>query len=730
MGGGQSSQRPPPVVQQDPYPANKGIDGISEAGAYDCAGCKIIVSQGISTSTVKLTRQQGDTTAEECGRFAVDIQRVKNGEFAFQEFMNNLQAGKYLNRAQTKGSGGAEFCNRIKFDDEFAKKVNKVEDVEKSADQLKVFQIQKLATKSYSSDTKLTLIPSIPFKVTISDNYMQPRVVDVTSMSLYHPCPVRVENRQFDGVLSLNDPAIGNPEFVILLPLEGASVGGGPSADFFGKVIGYIPSILKPNPEGKYDAVDVPTGAGWELTKVMKTGLQNNENVVKSSFFKWKGTPGYVRTQLRADDSVIHYGWTPDTANPTPTYIIMKDSTSIGSLDLQTLRMLPVTPSSEAIHPIPEYFTYKPGIPEPPTASKPGNAATWNSWLNYKKKNCSKEKFTVGETKVPCDPFSPENMETVSKMDSDTIIKIVLSVIASISVFIGVYFALKYATTPVGDFFKKLGEKLARAMNGAGNQIERASRNIRPVEPAVSPADVELTPSQVAQATQQAPVIPSGVKGAIKDDTQKGETFGYVNTSFAKNRPSAPQFTPPQTPPPEPTPAQVEQIVKAEPVPEPTPAQITQAVREEPVTPVKRPIVRRSVSPRRLPIEPKKEMTQTDIDNLIKNMEADKKVDDDKKPKTAAVPSTKAASPRELLELQRKETRRLKFRDPKRLGGPLSTKTDAEMEQMANDFYRDYKEAPPGWRKEGEKLVKAKRRNIEVEPADGGRRSRRKRLHR
>ena len=706
MGGGSSSPRPPPVVQQDPYPPNKGIDGISEAGAYDCAGCKIGVSQGISTSTVKLTRQQGDTTAEECGRFANDIQRVKDGEFAFKEFMNNLQAGKYLNRSPSTGSSGAEFCNRIKFDDETAKNMKTIKDVEDNAKNLIVLQIQKLATKSYSSDTKLTLIPSIPFKVTISDDYMQPRVVDVTSMSLYHPCPVRVENRQFDGVLSLNDPAIGNPEFVILLPLEGASVGGGASADFFGKVIGYVPSILNPNPEGKYDAVDVPTGAGWELTKVMDTGIKNNENIVTSSFFKWKGTPGFVRAKLRDDASVIHYGWIPDTANPTPTYIIMKDSTAIGSLDLQTLHMLPVTPSAEAIHPIPSYFTYKAGIPKPPTASKPGNAATWNSWLNYQKKNCSKEKFTVGDTKVPCDPFSPANMETVSKMDNDTIIKIVLSVIASISVFIGVYFALKYATTPVGDFFKKLGEKLAKAMNGAGNQIERASRNARPtppVEPAVSPADVELTPSQVAQATQQAPVIPSGVKGAIKDDTQKGETFGYVNT-LAKNRPTAPQFTPPQTPPPEPTPtpAQVEQIVKAEPVPEPTPAQVEQIVKAEPVTPVKRPIVSRSVSPGRIPAEPK----------------------------TASVPSSKSASPRELLESQRKETRKSRFRDPKKLGGPLSTKTDAEMEQMAKDFYRDYSEAPPGWRKEGEKLVKAKRRNIEAEPADGGRRSRRKRVHR
>ena len=96
MGGGQSSQRPPPVIIEDPYPPQKGIDGISMAGAYDCAGCRIVVSKGMSTATVKLQRQYGDTTYEECGRFAADIQRVKNKQMAFPEFKRNLQGGKYL----------------------------------------------------------------------------------------------------------------------------------------------------------------------------------------------------------------------------------------------------------------------------------------------------------------------------------------------------------------------------------------------------------------------------------------------------------------------------------------------------------------------------------------------------------------------------------------------------------------------------------------------------------
>lgn len=97
MGGGQSSPgRAPPIIREEPYPSEAGIDGISFASAKDCTRCEMTIAKGISTSSVKLLREFGKVTQEECSRLARDIQRVRNNQMAFREFKSNLQAGRYL----------------------------------------------------------------------------------------------------------------------------------------------------------------------------------------------------------------------------------------------------------------------------------------------------------------------------------------------------------------------------------------------------------------------------------------------------------------------------------------------------------------------------------------------------------------------------------------------------------------------------------------------------------
>lgn len=376
------------------------------------------------------------------------------------------------------------------FTDDDAKGVNSMEQFEQNSSKLQSIQIQRVSTRSYSSSTKLNLIPSIPFKFRFNG-----QDIDVRRMTLYHPCPVRIENRQYDAVLSLNDPMDSAATHIVLIPLEGVSVGGGASANFFGKIASYIPGILRPNSDGAYESIDVPTGAGWDLSSIIQTEPEGTTNTVKSGYFVWTGEPPYERylkeTVPGPFQDTIVYGWRP-SGGRRPTYIMMQFPSKVGAFDLQTIRMLPVTPSEEAIHPIPASYYYK-------TGPAPRGSAQYESCKSKKK-----EKFTVkGEEN--CDPFAA--IQSPPRMSTDDMMNIIIGVLSAVAVFIGVYFALKYATGPLGDFFKKLGEKIGRAMGGMKKEIKA------------------MVPSGPIS-------IPTAVKPLVSEDTKKpGEEFAYKQST-------------------------------------------------------------------------------------------------------------------------------------------------------------------------------------------------------
>lgn len=426
------------------------------------------------------------------------------------------------------------------FTDEDAKRVNSMSEFEQNSSKLQSIQIQRVSTRSYSSSTKLNLIPSIPFKFRFNG-----QDIDVRRMTLYHPCPVRIENRQYDAVLSLNDPVDSAATHIVLIPLEGVSIGGGPSANFFGKIASYIPGILRPNSDGAYESIDVPTGAGWDLSSIIQTEAQGTTNTVKSGYFVWTGEPPYERYLKETipgpfQDTIV-YGWRP-SGGRRPTYIMMQYPSKIGAFDLQTIRMLPVTPSEEAIHPIPANYYYK-------TGPAPKGSAQYESCKSKKK-----EKFTVkGEEN--CDPFAA--MPPPSRMSTDDMMNIIIGVLSAVAVFIGVYFALKYATGPLGDFFKKVGEKLGRAMGGMKKEIKA------------------MVPSGAVS-------IPKLITPIVSEDTKKsGEEFAYKQsipmqrsqtqrrkekerrTTF-RNKPEFEQVNPMKLKPEE-----RKQIERAEPPPQP-----------------------------------------------------------------------------------------------------------------------------------------------------------------
>ena len=190
-------------------------------------------------------------------------------------------------------------------------------------------------------------------------------------MTLYHPCPLRVEGIQYDAVLSLNDPFKADSEFVILLPIVGVNKPG-PSVDFLQKIMSQVVAVSEPDPaSGKYLDRDIPTGTGWSIRKLFNTDPSDPKEVEKTpnleitdGFYQWVGLSGLKRerVEIRANDlgtpfpgnPVLGYRnkWVP-SGEPSPMYLMLDRPLDCNPSDLAILtQRIPATPPEEAINPV------------------------------------------------------------------------------------------------------------------------------------------------------------------------------------------------------------------------------------------------------------------------------------------------------------------------------------------------------------------------------------------
>ncbi len=429
----------PPIRQRDPLPDSGSFDGFSPAISEGCAKCNLVVARGISASGAKLYREQGTISYKECGLFKADSQKVERKEMAFSEFKTKLLAGKYFNE-QDNG-----FCSQLMFDTADIQNVNAINEIPWG--KARVPSIRKLtAGGGFSSITKLFIKPAIPFNVSFNGE-----TVTVATMTVFHPCPIRIENIQYDAVLTLGDVADASSKTIIMIPLKGA-LSAGPSGQFMGKIASYIPGILMPNPaSGVYEPIDVPTGKDWDLSKVFPGTPSGNSTVVDVPYFVWNSMPPlemYLRETVQSPmwlPNIEKYGWRP-TSQASTKFIMLKDAVPVNSFDLQTIRMLPATPSDEAIPP-----PYMKSLLFKPAASCDAN----------------REHFSMGDV---CDPLANIPAPAGSSIRGDTVLAIVLGIISTLAVFIGIYFAMKYATGPTGSKFKEWGEKFGKMLSGMGRK--------------------------------------------------------------------------------------------------------------------------------------------------------------------------------------------------------------------------------------------------------------------
>ena len=423
----------------------------------------LTIPPNISVSSAKITREQGSITPQQCRQIIDDARKVANKEMTVATFKEKVKAGRYYEGSGTRqlqfDASKEKTCTQIAVPQE---KLDKLVFNPTSAGDPALFLVGSVLNEkedvrafpvsmggNFSSNTKLSITPVIPFKYAFNG-----QEVIVKRLTLYHPCPLRVNNVQYDAVLSLNDPMDADTTSVLLIPIKGESFPG-KQARFFSNLVPYVASLLTPDPNiGEYASQDVPTGASWNLTTLLPTMGTPEGSVCTEPFYVW--TSGSTNYERYFSAIQRRFKWRPTGSQIS--YIMMENAVPMNSMDLQTLRRMPLTPPEEAIHPVGGQVFYQPKqCPKPkPKEPEPEPGQTGAAL---------KETFENDR----CDPFAGfADQADEKKITTETIFKVVLGILSALAVFIGVYFAIKFAASQKGDILKKIGDKIGKAIGGAG----------------------------------------------------------------------------------------------------------------------------------------------------------------------------------------------------------------------------------------------------------------------
>ena len=525
MGGGGSRPAPQPtIVEEDPpagsgessiiYPNRAGtprLDGLTRSMANECEGCNLQVTMGITSSSIKLSREFGEVTDLQCKRYKDDKKRVTDKKMSFQDFLGNVKAGKYLRNLDNG------YCEQITMTEEDAKKFKNIGEFDEN--KLQSVRIQKVSSGGFSSDTKIKLTPSIPFKLTFKG-----QEIDVKTMSVYHPCPLRIEGVQPDAVFSLNDPSFDDKsEYIILIPLTAKNTAD-PSIALFDKILPQINALMVPEATGQYMTRNVATGANWSLASIFTPSTRNGDSFeVKNGYYEWKGMPTLERVKSETagywyGTTTISYSW-KESGKPSPRYIMLDTPVAISSSSLSSItQTLPVTPSTDAVHavlynsdPLRRGIVHKQGPPNPACPRE-----------NFADMNGVKEDF--------CDDWTAWAQDTkTTGYTTQQIFTLIFNVLVFVAMAVGAYLAfaailrlydieLKNVSAGLGKItavvFKSLKQKVGEmkgmtsGLGGFGGLIALSKGKVPPqmLQQANSGAlPTGITPEQIAKIQQANP---------------------------------------------------------------------------------------------------------------------------------------------------------------------------------------------------------------------------------
>lgn len=441
------------IVQQDPKPKLEPITGVSVSGARECLDCVLSLGTNVSTSMVTLTRSTTEDALEEApspcdadksierpaqksklnvpGEVACELNRlityhrsVPRDQMAgkthcdpgFEEWTREGLAG---GSQKIRCFGPCPPGQRINGGERWKCEDNdetwnygraRWERVQRDHRPQYNVVLNPVASAArdvkWASDKKMFIRPDKPIQLKFSGQEFT-----VSEMSIYRPCPIRVENIQADAVLSLNDYSTPGATHVILIPIS-AGVSFGPAGDFIGRVMQNVNAFVMDEATKQFAPIEMPTGNDWAITRLLPTGSENN--VVASAYFTW--TSGeFTPTVISESANHVHRGWEQKGGITT---IMMKDAALVSYMTSTYLAMLPYAPSADSAPPPPSQYRFKKGE----CLTCPGSPAV--------------------------DPAKLEEMQEEAKkkfLQPSTIVKALIVLIMALAGTIAIYFAVSWA---------------------------------------------------------------------------------------------------------------------------------------------------------------------------------------------------------------------------------------------------------------------------------------------
>ena len=491
----------PPTIEEEPYPGGEGRKiGVAISSSEECATCELRFAPDITTSSLKLTRNFGGVRT--CATGPTQLKRVEENKLSISDFLGMLGQSKYQFPLANSDS-----CGDLRIPDEEIAKIKTYTDLKTAVEKAKIVRIRP-QIEGFSTDTKAFFKPSLPFQFTFNGT-----PINVTTITVYHPCPLRVQDQQADAVISLNDPSSASNQ-IILIPITAGDINT-PSAKFFNRLMNRITTIAMPDPStGQFQSTDLQTGTKWGLAQLFETNkLENTKEVsLKNGFFAWEALPPLEKYQSSFSFTKIVYSWRPKTTGPRPLYVMLEKPLPVNQSDLRTLMAaLPVTPWEDAIHPVGLQVVYKQG--PPPNCDVPmRESMTDFSGLSKSLSELKGDVTELSDQVDSCDPFLSNALSKKNNSYStDKILTLVFNVMLFVAGIVGAYIAIAAVTrfydVEYAEFTKSIGKVIAiglKKLFGASAAALTAVKNLRQLKnnPAAAAAD---KPSSSADAPAPAP---------------------------------------------------------------------------------------------------------------------------------------------------------------------------------------------------------------------------------
>ena len=492
----------PPTIEEDPYPGSDGRKiGVAISSSEECSTCELRFAPEITTSSLKLTRNFGGVRT--CAIGPRELKRVEKNELSVGDFLGMMGKGKYPFPLQNSQS-----CGDLRIPDEEVVKIKTYDQLKTAVEKARIVRIRP-QVEGFSTDTKAFFKPSLPFQFTFNGIN-----INVTDITVYHPCPLRVQDQQADAVISLNDPSSASDQ-IILIPITVGDVDT-PSAKFFNRLMSNISSVSIPDPlTGQFQTTNLQTGSKWGLSQLFETEkIENTKEVsVKNGYFAWRGLPPLEKYLKEFNMTRWLYSWRPKQNASSPLYVMLEKPLPVGSSDMRALTSsVPVTPWEDAIHPIGLWTVYKQG--PPPNCGVP----TRESMTDFSDLSKSLSDFKGDVTELSdqvdsCDPFLSNALSNKnSSYSTDRLLSLLFNVFFVIAGIVGAYIAIAAVTrfydVEYAEFTKTIGKVIAvglKKLFGASAAAASALKNINelrknPAAAAASAIDKSLSPATPAAA--------------------------------------------------------------------------------------------------------------------------------------------------------------------------------------------------------------------------------------